>query len=71
MRDRCPGAETEAREAVKLLVELGADVSDVDEAGNTTFHGAAKKVVLQIVQGFGPAFCGSGDAIIVSANRRG
>ena len=33
--------EPEALEAVHLLVELGADVNAVNEAGDTALHGAA------------------------------
>ena len=46
--EQATGTETEAREAIKLVVELGADVNDVDETGNTTLHGAATKVVLRV-----------------------
>jgi ankyrin repeat protein len=35
------GTEQEAMEAVRLLLELGADVNAVDENGETAMHGAA------------------------------
>jgi ankyrin repeat protein len=35
------GEESEALEAVKMLIDLGADVNTVDKNGNTAMHGAA------------------------------
>ena len=35
------GEESEALEAVKLMLEQGADINDVDSNGNTAMHGAA------------------------------
>ena len=35
------GSESEARDAVQLLLDLGADIDAVDENGDTAMHGAA------------------------------
>ena len=37
------GTESEVLEAVKLLLDLGADVNAVDDNGETAMHGAAYK----------------------------
>ena len=37
------GTEDEALEAVRLLLELGADINAVDDNGETAMHGAAYK----------------------------
>jgi ankyrin repeat protein len=37
------GSEPEALEAVKMLIELGADVNAVDDRGETAMHGVAYK----------------------------
>lgn len=39
--DEAAGTEAEAVEAVRLLLELGADVNAVDDHGETAMHGAA------------------------------
>ncbi len=39
--DEAAGTEEEAVEAAKLLLELGADINDVDKNGETAMHGAA------------------------------
>jgi ankyrin repeat protein len=39
--DEEAGTEAEAREAVQLLLDLGADVNAVDNNGDTAMHGAA------------------------------
>src|SRR6185295_13658898 len=38
-----PGSEPEVLEAVKLVLQLGADVNAVDKNGETAMHGAAYK----------------------------
>ena len=45
-----PGTEAEALEAVKLLVELGVDVNQADQAGNTALHGAANRGAHSIIE---------------------
>lgn len=44
------GEETEAVEAVKLLLDLGADINTVDRNGNTAMHGAAYNISPQVVK---------------------
>lgn len=44
------GTEAEALEAVRLLLELGADVNAVDDNGETAMHGAAYKSLPKMVQ---------------------
>jgi ankyrin repeat protein len=44
------GTETEVIEAVKFLIELGADVNGIDDNGETAMHGAAYKNLPQVVQ---------------------
>jgi ankyrin repeat protein len=44
------GTEDEALEALKLLLELGADVNAVDDNGETAMHGAAYKSLPRVVQ---------------------
>ena len=38
------GEESEALEAVKMLLDLGADVNTVDNNGDTAMHGAAYNI---------------------------
>jgi len=45
-----PGSEPEVLEAVKLAVQLGADVNAVDKNGETAMHGAAYKHVPSVVR---------------------
>jgi ankyrin repeat protein len=45
-----PGTESEALEAVKTTLALGADVNTVDATGNTAMHGAAYKHLPAVVQ---------------------
>lgn len=45
-----PGTEQEALEAVKVVLELGADVNAVDMNGDTAMHGAAYKQFPTVVQ---------------------
>lgn len=44
------GSEAEALEAVKLLLELGADVNQTDANGETAMHGAAYASFPKVVQ---------------------
>jgi ankyrin repeat protein len=44
------GEEVEALEAVKMLVDLGADVNAVDNNGNTAMHGAAYNAYPSVVK---------------------
>ena len=44
------GTPVEALEAVKLALELGADVNTVDKNGNTVMHGAAFKQLPDVVR---------------------
>jgi hypothetical protein len=44
------GTEPEALEAVKLLLDLGADINAVDNNGDTAMHGAAYGSFPTIVQ---------------------
>jgi ankyrin repeat protein len=39
--DESAGTEQDAIEAIKLLLELGADINAVDDLGNSAMHGAA------------------------------
>ncbi len=50
--DEAAGTEEEAVEAVRLLLELGADVNAVDDNGETAMHGAAYQSRWQLVQLF-------------------
>ena len=43
------GTEPEVLEALKLLLELGADVNEVDKNGETAMHGAAYKSLPRVV----------------------
>ena len=45
-----PGSEPEALEAVRMLVDLGADIHQVNKYGETPLHGAAYKGANTIVQ---------------------
>lgn len=44
------GSESEARDAVQLLLDLGADIDAVDENGDTAMHGAAYGSFPTVVQ---------------------
>jgi ankyrin repeat protein len=44
------GEESEAVEAVKLLLDLGADVNTVDKNGDTAMHGAAYNISPLVVK---------------------
>ncbi len=44
------GEESEAIEAVKLLLELGADINTVDKNGDTAMHGAAYNISPLVVK---------------------
>ena len=44
------GSEPEARDAVQLLLDLGADIDAVDENGSTAMHGAAYGSFPTVVQ---------------------
>lgn len=44
------GSEAEARDAVQLLVDLGADIDAVDDNGDTAVHGAAFASFPSVVQ---------------------
>lgn len=44
------GEETEALEAVKLLLDLGADINTVDKNGDTAMHGAAYNISPLVVK---------------------
>jgi ankyrin repeat protein len=48
--DEAAATEEEAIAAVKLLLELGADVNAVDDNGETAMHGAAYQSLPQLVQ---------------------
>ena len=48
--DESAGSEEDTIEAVKLLLELGADVNRVDDRGNSAMHGAAFKSWVSLVQ---------------------
>jgi ankyrin repeat protein len=45
-----PGTEAEIMEAVKLTLELGADINTVDKNGNTAIHGAAHKHAPSVIR---------------------
>src|SRR6185295_14840765 len=45
-----PGTEAEALEALKLLLDLGADINAIDDRGNSAMHGAAYKHMPQVVK---------------------
>lgn len=45
-----PGTEKEVLEAVKVLVDLGADLNAVDKNGETVMHGAAYKQLPAVAQ---------------------
>jgi ankyrin repeat protein len=44
------GEESEALEAVKMLLDLGADINTVDNNGNTAMHGAAYNIYPLVVK---------------------
>ena len=45
-----PGTEPEVLEAVRVALEFGGDINDVDEKGETVMHGAAYKHLPQVAQ---------------------
>jgi ankyrin repeat protein len=67
--DETAGTEEEAIEAVKLLLELGADINAVDDHGNSAMHGAAYKSWTRLVQFL--ADNGADIAIWNQKNKRG
>jgi ankyrin repeat protein len=48
--DEAAGTEDEAMEAVRILLELGADINAVDDNGETAMHGAAYQSRPKLVQ---------------------
>lgn len=48
--DEAAGTEEEAIEAVSMLLELGANINAVDNAGNSAMHGAAYESRTKLVQ---------------------
>jgi ankyrin repeat protein len=50
--DEAAGTETEAVEAVKFLLDRGADINAVDKNGETAMHGAAYQSRYQLVELF-------------------
>jgi len=48
--DESAGTEDEAIEAIRFLLELGADINAVDDQGKSAMHGAAFKSWTQLVQ---------------------
>ncbi len=50
--DEAAGTEEEAVEAVRLLLEIGADINAVDNNGETAMHGAAYQSRSKLVQLF-------------------
>lgn len=48
--DETAGTEDQAIEAVRLLLELGADINAVDDAGKSAMHGAAYKSRPELVR---------------------
>jgi ankyrin repeat protein len=48
--DEAAGTEDEASEAVRVLLDLGADVNAVDDNGETAMHGAAYQSRFELVQ---------------------
>ena len=44
------GSEADAREAVELLLDLGVDVNQADDAGNTALHGAANRGANSVIE---------------------
>jgi len=63
------GEESEALEAVQLLLDLGADVNDVDNDGDTAVHGAAYAMYPRVIELL--AERGADPAIWSKANRFG
>ena len=48
--DEAAGTEDETIEAIKLLLELGADINAIDDDNNSAMHGAAFKSRTRLVQ---------------------
>ena len=49
-RGEAAGTEEEAVEAVRLLLDQGADINAIDNNGETAMHGAAYQSRFQLVQ---------------------
>lgn len=55
--DEAAATEEECVAAVKLLLDLGADVNAVDKNGETAMHGAAHQSLPKLAQkGLGPGY---------------
>jgi hypothetical protein len=50
LEDRTPAEEANALEAVRLAVELGADVNAADKDGETALHGAAYRGANSVIE---------------------
>ena len=64
------GEETEALEAVKMLLDLGADINAVDNNGDTAMHGAAYNIYPLCREAAGGARSRSADLEEAQQSRR-